>query len=152
MYRYHTRYLGWSDIGYNFLVDRFGRIWTGRAGGSGRPVRGAHTLGFNATSAGVAVIGNFELVRPADEVLDAVAAVAAWKLHRFGRDPRGNVRSGRRAATGTAAAARSRCPSSTATATPTRPPARAVTSTTSSPDPAAHGASDRQVHRHPVSG
>jgi hypothetical protein len=87
MYRYHTKYLGWSDIGYNFLVDRFGRIWTGRAGGADRPVRGAHTLGFNATSAGVSVIGNFELVSPSDAVLDAVAAVAAWKLQRYGRDP-----------------------------------------------------------------
>ena len=92
MYRYHTRHLGWSDIGYNFLVDRFGRIWTGRAGGARRAVRGAHTLGFNSTSAGVAVIGNFELVRPSDRVLDAVAAVAAWKLQPFGRDPLGNVR------------------------------------------------------------
>jgi hypothetical protein len=92
MYRYHTRYLGWSDIGYNFLVDRFGRIWTGRAGGASRPVRGAHTLGFNSTSAGVAVIGNFEIVRPPDAVLDAVAAVAAWKLQPFGREPLGNVR------------------------------------------------------------
>jgi len=92
MYRYHTRYLGWSDIGYNFLVDRFGRIWTGRAGGASRPVRGAHTLGFNSTSAGVAVIGNFELVRPPDAVLDAVAAVAAWKLQPYDRDPLGSVR------------------------------------------------------------
>ena len=92
MYRYHTRYLGWSDIGYNFLVDRFGRIWTGRAGGSGRPVRGAHTLGFNSTSAGVAVIGNFETARPSDDVLDAVAAVAAWKLQPYDRDVMGNVR------------------------------------------------------------
>ena len=92
IYRYHTRYLGWSDIGYNFLVDRFGRIWIGRAGGASRPVRGAHTLGFNSTSAGVAVIGNFELVRPSDAVLDAVAAVAAWKLQPFGRNPLGTVR------------------------------------------------------------
>ena len=92
MYRYHTRHLGWSDIGYNFLVDRFGRVWTGRAGGARRAVRGAHTLGFNSTSAGVAVIGNFELVRPSDRVLDAVAAVAAWKLQPYGRDPLGNVR------------------------------------------------------------
>jgi hypothetical protein len=87
MYRYHTKYLGWSDIGYNFLVDRFGRIWTGRAGGAGRPVRGAHTLGFNGTSAGVSVIGNFELVTPSAAVLEAVASVAAWKLQRYHRDP-----------------------------------------------------------------
>jgi hypothetical protein len=87
MYRYHTKYMGWSDIGYNFLVDRFGRIWTGRAGGASRPVRGAHTLGFNATSTGIAVIGNFDLVRPADAVLDAVARVAAWKLRSYHRDP-----------------------------------------------------------------
>ena len=87
MYRYHTKYLGWSDIAYNFLVDRFGRTWTGRAGGARRPVRGAHTLGFNATSTGVSVIGNFELATPSDAVLDAVAAVAAWKLQRYHRDP-----------------------------------------------------------------
>ncbi len=92
IYRYHTKHLGWSDIGYNFLVDRFGRIWTGRAGGANRPVQGAHTLGFNTTSAGIAVIGNFELVLPPDAVLDAVAAVAAWKLREYGRDPEGHVR------------------------------------------------------------
>ena len=54
--------LGWSDLGYNFLVDRFGRIWEGRAGGIDlRGARRAH-LGFNATSCGVSVIGNFEQV------------------------------------------------------------------------------------------
>ena len=52
IYRYHTHSLGWSDIAYNFLVDRFGRAWVGRAGGAARPVRGAHTLGFNATRPG----------------------------------------------------------------------------------------------------
>lgn len=87
MYRYHTSVLGWSDIGYNFLVDRFGRAWVGRAGGAGRPVRGAHTLGFNATSTGIAVIGNFEVARPTSAILDAIAAVAAWKLDHYGRGP-----------------------------------------------------------------
>ena len=87
MYRYHTHYLGWSDIAYNFLVDRFGRVWIGRAGGARRPVRGAHTLGFNATSVGVAAIGNFELVAPSEPVIQAIAAVAAWKLDTYGRDP-----------------------------------------------------------------
>jgi hypothetical protein len=92
MYRYHTQSLGWSDIGYNFLVDRFGRAWVGRAGGAGRRVRGAHTLGFNHTSTGVAVIGNFESQRPPRGVVRTIARLAAWKLHRDDRDPRGRIR------------------------------------------------------------
>ena len=91
MYRYHTKNLGWSDIGYNFLVDRFGRIWIGRAGGARRAVRGAHTLGFNRTSCGVSVIGNFDTTKPSRKVLRAVAALAAWKLDRYGRNPRGRI-------------------------------------------------------------
>ena len=91
MYRYHTKSLGWSDIAYNFLVDRFGRIWEGRAGGIARPVRGAHTLGFNSKSCGIAVIGNFDQVKVPDGVVRAVAAVAAWKLDRYGRRPRGSI-------------------------------------------------------------
>ena len=92
MYRYHTKNLGWSDIGYNFLVDRFGRAWVGRAGGPGRPVRGAHTLGFNSTSTGVAVIGNFEVVRQAKVVETALVRLAAWKLDKYGRNPKGTVK------------------------------------------------------------
>lgn len=92
MYRYHTVTLGWSDIGYNFLVDRFGRIWTGRAGGVRRPVRGAHTLGFNHSSTGVAVIGNFVDHDPNRTTLNAVARLAAWKLDRYDRNPRGKIR------------------------------------------------------------
>ena len=92
MYRYHTHNLGWSDIGYNFLVDRFGRTWVGRAGGPRRAVRGAHTLGFNSTSCGVSVIGNFETVKPDKAVLNALAALAAWKLDKYGRKARGRVK------------------------------------------------------------
>ena len=90
-YRYHTQNLGWSDIGYNFLVDRFGRLWEGRAGGTDRLVRGAHTLGFNSTSTGVSVIGNFETAKPAAAVLDTIAGLAAWKLSTYGRDPMGRT-------------------------------------------------------------
>ena len=41
IYRYHTKNLGWSDIGYNFLVDRFGRHLAGPRGrlGARRPRR-----------------------------------------------------------------------------------------------------------------
>ena len=92
MYAYHTQSLGWSDLGYNFLVDRFGRGWVGRAGGPARLVRGAHTLGFNAESTGISAIGNYDAVRPSDAMLDAIAAIAAWKLDPFDRDPRGRIR------------------------------------------------------------
>jgi hypothetical protein len=92
MYRYHTQNLGWSDIGYNFLVDRFGRSWVGRAGGPSRPVRGAHTLGFNHSSTGIAVIGNFEEKRPKRYVVGAIVRIAAWKLHKYGRHPKGWIR------------------------------------------------------------
>ncbi|WP_169834698.1 N-acetylmuramoyl-L-alanine amidase [Nocardioides dokdonensis] len=92
MYRYHTQSLGWSDIGYNFLVDKFGRTWVGRAGGPGRPVRGAHTLGFNNTSMGVAVIGNFESGKVTPRTVTALVKLAAWKLDKYGRRPSGKVR------------------------------------------------------------
>ncbi len=92
MYRYHTQNLGWSDIGYNFLVDRFGRIWVGRKGGARRNVQGAHTLGFNRASIGVAAIGNFDVQQPSHRVIGAYSRIAAWKLDKFDRHPRGHTR------------------------------------------------------------
>lgn len=95
MYRYHTASLGWFDLGYNYVVDRFGRAWVGRSGGIGKLVRGAHTLGFNHASVGISVIGNFETAPPTDRAVTAVVRLAAWKLDRYGRAARGavNVRS-----------------------------------------------------------
>jgi uncharacterized protein with LGFP repeats len=91
IYRYHTKSLGWSDIGYNVLVDRFGRAWVGRAGGVAKRVQGAHTLGFNHNSSGVAVIGNFETRTPRKAVRRRIAGIAAWLLDREGSRARGKV-------------------------------------------------------------
>ncbi|GAA3013282.1 peptidoglycan recognition protein family protein [Streptomyces fulvorobeus] len=88
----HVREDGWDDIGYNFVVDRCGTIYEGRAGGITRPVRGAHTKGFNADSVGIAAIGTFGAEVPVPkEVVAAIARVIAWKL-RPGIDPEGTVR------------------------------------------------------------
>lgn len=86
IYAYHTQSLGWSDVGYNFLVDRFGRIWEGRYGGVDRPVVGAHTLGYNDNAFAASAIGNFELVRPTRVMIRAYGALFAWKLALHGVD------------------------------------------------------------------
>lgn len=87
IYAYHVKSRGWRDIGYNFLVDRFGRIWEGRYGGIDRPVIGAHTLGYNHASFAMSAIGNFETVQPTDEMLRSYGQLFAWKLSLHGVDP-----------------------------------------------------------------
>ncbi len=86
IYAYHTQSRGWSDVGYNFLVDKFGRIWEGRYGGVDRPVVGAHTLGYNDYSFAMSAIGNFETARPPAAMIDAYARLFAWKLALHGID------------------------------------------------------------------
>ncbi|BBC37098.1 hypothetical protein SGFS_083920 [Streptomyces graminofaciens] len=83
----------WDDIGYNFLVDRCGTIYEGRAGGIDRAVTGAHTQGFNHRTAGIAALGTFTAgVEVPRAMTDAIAALAAWKLGLSDIDPRGSVR------------------------------------------------------------
>ena len=91
MYAYHVKSRGWCDLGYNFLVDRFGRIFEGRAGGAQLPVLGAHTASYNANSFGVAVIGNFEQTAPPAAMLESTARVIAWKLDANYRSPLATV-------------------------------------------------------------
>ncbi len=86
IYAYHTRSKGWSDIGYNFLVDRFGRIWEGRYGGVDRPVVGAHTLGYNDYAFAMSAIGNFDVAQPPAAMVQAYGALFAWKLSLHGVD------------------------------------------------------------------
>jgi hypothetical protein len=91
IYAYHTRARGWSDIGYNFLVDRFGRIWEGRYGGVDRPVVGAHTLGYNEDAFAMSAIGNYDVYDkgrglPSSAMLAAYGRLFAWKLSLHGVD------------------------------------------------------------------
>ncbi len=61
---FHVQGNGWNDIGYNFLVDRFGTIYEGRFGGVDRNVIGAHALGFNTGSVGIALLGTYGNTKP----------------------------------------------------------------------------------------
>lgn len=88
IYYYHAVTLGWNDIGYNLLVDRFGRIYEGRHGGIDRAVIGAHAQGFNATSFGVSVMGNFSSRQLPSAAMRSLARVFAWKFELHGIDPR----------------------------------------------------------------
>ncbi|MEV6358456.1 peptidoglycan recognition protein family protein [Streptomyces hydrogenans] len=89
IYRYHVKSSGWRDFGYNFAVDKCGNIYEGRAGGVAKPVLGAHTLGFNTNSMGVAVLGTFTSSTPPAAAVTAVARLTAWKLGLHGIDPKG---------------------------------------------------------------
>jgi hypothetical protein len=84
---YHVKGNGWNDIGYNFLVDRFGQIYEGRYGGIDRNVVGAHAQGFNTGSTGIALIGTYQSATPTAAQLAAVEKLIAWRLDLAHVDP-----------------------------------------------------------------
>jgi hypothetical protein len=84
MCRFHRNTNGWNDIGYNFLVDRFGTLYEGRAGGVGAAVVGAQAEGFNSYSTGIANIGTFSSVPQSQAALEAMARLIRWKLPLHG--------------------------------------------------------------------
>lgn len=90
-YEYHAQNLGWCDIGYNVLVDKFGTIYEGRYGGLDKAVQGAHVGGFNSHNWGISMIGNYEIAEPSQKMLNSVAEIAGWKAAISGIDPTGTA-------------------------------------------------------------
>ena len=84
---YHVRSNGWNDIGYNFLVDRYGTVYEGRAGGIDRNVVGAHIRGFNTGSVGIAVMGTFVSAPVPAAVETSLEKLLAWRLDLAHVDP-----------------------------------------------------------------
>jgi uncharacterized protein with LGFP repeats len=91
IYRYHTVSRGWGDIGYHVIADKFGRLWEGRSGGLASTVVGAHAGGFNTGTFGVSMLGNYDTVDTTQPMVDAVAAIIAWKFALYGVDPQGTA-------------------------------------------------------------
>jgi N-acetylmuramoyl-L-alanine amidase len=89
--RYHRNSNGWNDIGYNFLVDKYGQVFEGRAGGIEAPVIGAQAQGYNSHSTGVACLGTFSDVAQTEAGMDALARLIGWKLALHGVPVQGSV-------------------------------------------------------------
>jgi uncharacterized protein with LGFP repeats len=91
IYAYHTQLLGWCDIAYNALVDKYGQVFEGRAGALTGPVQGDHTGGFNRDTWGVAMIGDFDDVPPTPIQLQTLGRLLGWRLGMDRVDPKGTV-------------------------------------------------------------
>lgn len=91
IYAYHTKSKGWCDIGYNLLVDKYGKVFEGRFGGVWNVVHGAHAKAWNTNTVGLSLMGNFETAKPSRAMMDSAAKVLAWKLEGFYRDPKGKL-------------------------------------------------------------
>jgi hypothetical protein len=89
--RYHRNSNGWNDIGYQFLVDKYGQIFEGRAGGVDQAIVGAQAQGWNSTSTGIACLGTFTSVAQTPEGMDALARLIGWKLSVHGVPTTGEV-------------------------------------------------------------
>jgi flagellar hook assembly protein FlgD len=88
---YHVKSNGWNDIGYNFLVDKYGQVFEGRYGGVTKPVVGAHSLGFNTGSVGIAVIGDYGSTSITPAARAALISLLAWRLDLAHVDPLSKV-------------------------------------------------------------
>ncbi|MCL2090405.1 MAG: N-acetylmuramoyl-L-alanine amidase [Micrococcales bacterium] len=85
--RYHQQSRGWCDLGYNFVVDKWGNIYEGRAGSLTSSVIGVHSGGFNTGTVGVSMLGDYSSVTPSQAVVSSVARVVGWKLGEAALDP-----------------------------------------------------------------
>ncbi|MCA0146228.1 N-acetylmuramoyl-L-alanine amidase, partial [Blastococcus sp. LR1] len=91
IYQYHAVSLGWGDIGYNVIADRYGNLYEGRFGGLASTVVGAHAGGFNTGTVGVSMLGDYSTVAVPQAQIDAVSRIVAWKFSLFGINPRGTT-------------------------------------------------------------
>ncbi len=87
IYYFHAVTRGWGDIGYSYLVDKYGNIWTGRQGGE--HTIGGHAYGWNKGSMGVAAIGDFSVATPPASMQGAIANIIALRFAQYGIAPYG---------------------------------------------------------------
>jgi uncharacterized protein with LGFP repeats len=79
---YHMKGRDWCDIAYNFLVDKYGQIFQGRAGDLNRAVRGSHSgnSAVNEQTMGVALMGNLDKKTPTTAMKNATVKLIGWRI------------------------------------------------------------------------
>ncbi len=106
IYTYHAKSLGWGDIGYNSLIDRFGNSYEGRRGRSGpgydgpggreilsEDVVAGHALAYNYGSSGIALLGTFCTPSecsggsPTSAMISRLKDVLEWECRKHGINP-----------------------------------------------------------------
>jgi len=84
IYYYHALTRGWGDIGYNYLIDRFGNIYEGRYGGP--DVIGGHALSYNLGSVGIGALGTYGnaegSIAPPVPLLESLTSLVTWECAR----------------------------------------------------------------------
>ncbi|MFD5868467.1 N-acetylmuramoyl-L-alanine amidase [Corynebacterium sp. NPDC060344] len=91
VYQYHAQTLGWCDVGYNAMVDKFGNIYEGRYGGLDKNVQGAHAGGFNKNTWGISMMGDYSSVQPTQAMINSVGNMLGWRHKVAGVDPKGST-------------------------------------------------------------
>lgn len=89
---YHMKSRKWCDLGYNFLVDKYGQIFEGRNGGIDQQVRAAHSgnAAVNTYAMGVSMMGTYSSVQPTDATKDAMVKLISWRMAKFGTPTTGS--------------------------------------------------------------
>ena len=94
VWNYHANTLWWGDVGYNYLVDPNGVVYEGSAGGDDAVGihdnfnRGSMAIGFIGCYGNCGYLGLMD-AQPSPAMLDAGAALSAWKVGQKGLDPKG---------------------------------------------------------------
>ncbi|AOZ73161.1 hypothetical protein BK816_07530 [Boudabousia tangfeifanii] len=92
IFYFHANSRGWGDIGYNVIVDKYGRAWQGRAGDlRNRTPQGAHAYGTNKQTFGISVLGNYHHQPISPKARKTLVDILAWKLAQNGVDPKTNM-------------------------------------------------------------
>lgn len=100
IWNYHAITRGWGDIGYNFLVDKYGQMFEGRRHSlplsgefsvsddvpTGWSIEAAHAAGYNKGGLGISALGDYtKLEKFADpddpDLLTAITHLIAWKFN-----------------------------------------------------------------------